>query len=130
MHTSFCKAINWFAKLHCSFVCFLLFLLQVMSPWNKGSAEETNPLQLWACLFLGLKHSELGKSIYKKVLFTFSFFLYSAQRIKPRALHMLGKSSTTELHPRPLIHIVQKSNTCSHFLADSFCMLQNKTAKV
>lgn len=89
------------------FVCFLLFLLQVLSPWNKGSAEETNPLQLWACLFVGplafrARQEHLQNGFYLHFL---SFFIQN--RESNLGLAVLGKSSATELHPRPLIQIFQ-----------------------
>jgi len=31
------------------------------------------------------------------------FFLFSELRTEPRALHLLGKRSTTELNPQPLL---------------------------
>lgn len=94
----------WTAPLSCT-VCLLF---SSMSPLDQGVCRGNQHLQFWTCLFvrpLAFRKAEnLQNGFYLHFL---SFFFYSVLGIKPRALHMLGKSSTTELHPRLLIHIFQ-----------------------
>jgi len=40
------------------------------------------------------------------VLFFFSFFFFSELGTEPRALRLLGKRSTTELNPQPLLYVL------------------------
>lgn len=100
MHTSFCKAMT--GLLGCT-ICFF-------SSNEAFGARDLKRKSTPSALGLSLRWASRipqGRPFTRWVLLTFSFFLYSVLGIKSRALHMLGKSSTTELHPRPWILIFQ-----------------------
>lgn len=133
MHTSFCKAMNWAARLHCLFFLFFCFFSS-NEPFGARDLQRKSTLSALGLSFRWAFSILQGRAFTKWVLFTFSFFLsfflYSVLGIKSRALHMLGKSSTTELHPRPLILIFQNLIHAHVFLQTLFVCYKTRQRKL
>jgi len=84
--------------------------MQVPRGARKGLIPGTGVIGICLKWMLGIEFRTFGRAADPKVSLKVVIFFPPELRTEPRALHLLGKRSTTELNPQPLVIFLKHHN--------------------